>query len=162
MIRRVALGDFFIAPDRDLQRENELKPGEMLTAIALPPLSAAMRMAYVKQGERGSFDWPLADVAVLLDFAPDERCRSAAVVLGAAAPVPHRAKAAESALVGRRIDEDVAREAAHAALEGATPLGKNAYKVPLFEALVRRAILKAVAGVRVPNDESLKDPKEQR
>jgi hypothetical protein len=49
----------------------------MLTAIDLPPLSAAMRMAYVKQGGRGSFDWPLADVAVLLDFALNENCRSA-------------------------------------------------------------------------------------
>ena len=45
-------------------------------------------------------------------------------------------------LTGKRIDEDVAAEAARAALDGATPLAKNTYKVPLFEALVRRAILK--------------------
>jgi len=83
---------------------------------------------------------------VLLDFSPDGSCRSAAVVLGAAAPVPHRAKSAEAALVGRRIDETAARQAGRAALEGATPLNKNGYKLPLFETLVRRAILKAVAG----------------
>jgi xanthine dehydrogenase YagS FAD-binding subunit len=35
--------------------------------------------------------------------------------------------------------------AARAALDGATPLTKNAYKLPLFEALVRRAILLAAA-----------------
>jgi len=52
---------------------------------------------------------------------------------------------AEAALRGRRIDEHAAKEAGHAALDGATPLAKNAYKLPLFEALVRRAILKAVA-----------------
>ena len=72
-------------------------------------------------------------------------CKSASIVLGAAAPVPHRAKAAESTLAGKRIDETIAKAAASAALEGATPLAKNAYKVPLFEALVHRAVLKAAA-----------------
>jgi len=42
---------------------------------------------------------------------------------------------------GRYIDEAIATEAAHAALEGATPLTENAYKLPLLETLIRRAIL---------------------
>src|SRR5208337_1925748 len=66
--RNVSLEDFLVTPDRDLQ------------------------------GEKDSFDWPLADVAVALDFAADGPCRRAAIVLGAAAPVPHRAKAAEALL----------------------------------------------------------------
>ncbi len=75
----------------------------------------------------------------------DGVCQRAAIILGAAAPVPHRAKAAEAVLVGRRIDENAAKDAARAALDGATPLAKNAYKLPLFETLVRRAILEAGA-----------------
>lgn len=140
--RQALLEEFFVAPDRDLQRENDLRPGEVLVAIDLPPLSASARMAHLKQGEKDSFDWPLADVAVVLDL-PGGTCRSAAIVLGAAAPVPHRAKAAEEKLVGRTIDGDVAAEAARAAIVGATPLTHNAYKLPLFETLVRRAILSA-------------------
>jgi xanthine dehydrogenase YagS FAD-binding subunit len=46
-------------------------------------------------------------------------------------------------LVGKRVDEAVATQAAHAALDGARPLSRNAYKLPLFETLVRRALLKA-------------------
>ena len=84
--------------------------------------------------------WPCCS-----SFRPDGSCQRAAIILGAAAPVPHRAKAAEAVLTGRHIDEIAAREAAHAALDGATPLAKNAYKLPLFEALVRRAILQAAA-----------------
>ena len=102
-------------------------------------------MAHLKQGEKDSFDWPLADVAVVLDFDRDGGCKRASIILGAAAPVPHRAKTAEAVLMGRRIDENVAKEAGYAALDGATPLSKNAYKQPLFEVLVRRAILKAVS-----------------
>jgi xanthine dehydrogenase YagS FAD-binding subunit len=143
-VRRVLLENFFVPPGRDIHRENDLNPREILTAILVPSLPASMRMAHVRQGERDSFDWPLADVAVALDLTADGRCRRASIILGAAAPVPHRAKASEVALAGKRIDEDSAKAAARAALDGATPLAKNAYKLPLFEALVRRAILAAV------------------
>ena len=47
-----------------------------------------------------------------------------AVVLGAAAPVPYRAKDAESALRGKRIGDDVARNAAGAAIAGTRPLSE--------------------------------------
>ena len=143
--RRLALEDFFIPPERDLQRENDLRPQEILTAVRLPKLPDSLRTAHMRQGEKDSFDWPLADVAVALDVGPDGICKRASITLGAAAPVPHRAKSAQAALTGKRIDETTAAQAAQAALDGATPLAKNAYKLPLFETLVRRAILKAVA-----------------
>ena len=81
----------------------------------------------------------------MLDLDAGRRCKSAAIILGAAAPVPHRAKAAKRA--PRQTDRRTQRQgcAAHAALDGATPLTKNAYKLPLFETLVRRAILLAAA-----------------
>jgi xanthine dehydrogenase YagS FAD-binding subunit len=142
--RRVALEDFFVPPQRDLHRENDLR-ADILTAIHLPSRSADLPMAYVKQGERDEFDWPIAEVAVLLEPSPDGSCNGAAVVLGAAAPVPYRAKTAERVLIGKRVDEALAGEAGRAALDGAAPLAKNGYKVPLFEALVRRAILEAAS-----------------
>jgi xanthine dehydrogenase YagS FAD-binding subunit len=146
VLRKTLLENFFMSPGQDLQRENDLKPQEILTAICLPPPSTSVRVAHLKQGERDSFDWPLADVAVLLDLSPDRNCNRAAIILGAAAPVPYRAKAAEAVLVGKQVDENAAREAGRAALVGATPLSKNAFKLPLLETLVRRTILKAVAG----------------
>ncbi len=140
--RDVALEDFFVGPDRDVQRENDLKAGEILTAIALPP-AAGLSMAHMKLAQKESFDWPLADVAVVLDLAPDGVCRRASVVLGAAAPTPRRAQAAEAVLTGHPVDPDRAAKAGKAAIEGATPLSSNAYKAPMLETLVKRAILKA-------------------
>lgn len=142
-LRRVLLEDFFVGPDRDLHRENDLKPHEILTAVRLPSLPSGTRMAHLKQGEKDSFDWPLAEVSVVLEVAPDATCTNAAIVLGAAAPVPYRATSAERVLIGKRIDESVARAAGRCAVDGALPLAKNAYKVPLFETLVRRAIQSA-------------------
>jgi xanthine dehydrogenase YagS FAD-binding subunit len=142
--RNLLLENFFVPVERDMQRENDLGPHEILTAVRLPKLAASVRMAYIKQGEKDSFDWPLADVAAVLDVDSGGICQHASLILGAAAPVPYRAGRAEAALTGKRIDDATARQAARAALDGATPLSKNAYKLPLFETLVRRAILEAV------------------
>ena len=142
--RRVRLEKFFVPPAHDVQRENDLNPQEILTSVILPKLPASLRMAHLKLAEKDSFDWPLADVAVALDVDAQDICQRAAIILGAAAPVPHRAKSAEAVLTGNRIDETLAAQAGRACLAGATPLAKNAYKLPLFETLVRRAIIKAV------------------
>jgi len=143
--RVVALESFFVPPATDVRRENDLRDGEILTAILLPAMGPRMRSAHLRQGELDSFDWPIADVAVALDLEPSGECRSAAVVLGSAAPVPYRARGAEAVLTGGRISDDLARRAAKAALAGAAPLAKNAYKLPVFEALVRRAIINAAS-----------------
>lgn len=144
-VRRILLEDFFTSPDKDVHRENDLRPHEVLTAVLLPAPLPSVRMAHLKQGEKDSFDWPLADVAVVIDLSPDGSCAHAAIILGAAAPVPYRATSAEGVLKGKRIDENAASEAGRAAVAGATPLAGNGYKLPLFEALVRRAVLKAAA-----------------
>jgi len=143
--RTPMLEAFLTLPDQDLQRENDLHPSEILTAILLPAPTAMTKMAHLRLSEKQAFDWPLADVTVVLEIDPQGLCRTASIVLGAAAPVPHRAKAAEASLVGRRVDAAAAAAAGKAALDGATPLLKNTYKLPMFEALVGRAIAQAAA-----------------
>ncbi len=141
--RRPALDEFFVAPEVDVQRENDLKPGEIATAVLLPPLPAGTASTHLREADKLSFDWPIADVAVRLERDEAGRCRRVAVVLGAAAPVPQRARAAEDVLAGKAVDGTAARAAGEAALEGATPLNKNRYKLPIFTTLVRRALLRA-------------------
>ena len=138
--REVPLEDFFISPEQDVTRENILQPNELITAITVPATDA--RSAYYKQGEKESFDWPIADVAVALTMQ-GSRCSKASIVLGAAAPRPYRAKVAEAQLANSPIDESTARQAAEQAISGATPLANNAYKIPIFEAIIRRTILRA-------------------
>ena len=135
------LEDFFVPPNRDMQRENISKPHEILDRD--PPAAAAGERPHgAHQARRKGFVRLAARrCRRRARSRRGRRCRRAAIVLGAAAPVPHRAKTAEAALVGQRIDESTAARAARAALDGATPLAKNAYKLPLFEALVRRAII---------------------
>jgi xanthine dehydrogenase YagS FAD-binding subunit len=138
--REVLLEDFFVSPEQDVMRENVLQPDELITAITVPATDA--RSAYYKQGEKESFDWPIADVAVALAMQ-GSRCNKASIVLGAAAPRPYRAKAAEAQLANGEINDSTARKAAQQAIAGATPLANNSYKIPIFEAIIRRTILHA-------------------
>ncbi len=147
--RRVMLEAFLQAPEVDVRRENGLRDDEIITQIRVPALAPGASSAYAKQGEKESFDWPLAEAGVVLQIASGA-CVRASVVLGAAAPVPWRATLAEAALVGRPITLEVATNAAIAAMRSATPLTQNAYKLPIFEAIVRRAILAASATEAAP------------
>jgi xanthine dehydrogenase YagS FAD-binding subunit len=136
--REVPIEQFFVRPSEDARRENQLGEDELLTGIRVPKPAAGS--AYIKLQEKESFDWPLAEVAVVLGAKP-------AVILGAAAPTPWRAESAERVLAGIQVNEETARAAAKAALQGATPLSNNFYKLPIFEVVVRRTIL-AAANVR--------------
>ena len=64
-------------------------------------------------------------------------------MLGVAAPTPIRSKAAEAALTGKAIDEATARAAGNAAMQGATALSQNGYKIQLFQTAIYRTVLLA-------------------
>ncbi|MDX1582351.1 MAG: FAD binding domain-containing protein [Thermoanaerobaculia bacterium] len=140
--RRIPLEKFFVPPTTDISRENSLGADEMIVGINVPSPRKGTRSGYIKQGQKESFDWPLADVAVVLEM-DGNRIRSSSVILGSAAPVPRRAVAAEAFLEGKVLNESVAREAGRLAVSEATPLERNAYKVPLFRGVVARALLQA-------------------
>jgi xanthine dehydrogenase YagS FAD-binding subunit len=82
-------------------------------------------------------------VAAAVQLATDKTVKKVGLVLGGVAPIPWRAAAAEQFLVGKTLSAEVVAEAASLALQGAEPLEKNAYKVPLTKTLVRRALAKA-------------------
>jgi xanthine dehydrogenase YagS FAD-binding subunit len=142
--RVVPLSDFLLPPDMKRPTDTVIAPNELLTRVRIPAPEPGTKAAYHKQGERESYDWPLCDVAVVLRM-DGKVIRHAAIALGWVAPTPRRAAEAERLLVGKTLDEGLAREAAKMAVSGATPLSKNAYKVPLLEAVIRRTVLAAAA-----------------
>ena len=142
--RVVPLSDFLLPPDMKRSTDTVIAPNELLTRVRIPAPEVGTKAAYHKQGERESYDWPLCDVAVVLRME-GKVIRQAAIALGWVAPTPRRATEAERLLVGKTLDEALAAQAAKAAVSGATPLSKNAYKVPILEAIIRRTVLAAAA-----------------
>jgi len=138
-VREVAAKDFFVVPTSDSQRETAIMPGEIVTEIMIP---TGAKNATYEVRERDGLDWPLATASVALKMT-GIRIASAKIVLGHVAPTPWAAAAAEAALVGKSIDEAVAEAAGTAAIQGASPLSQNDYKVQLARICVKRALLKA-------------------
>lgn len=138
--KKVLMDDFFVSAAEDISMETILKAQEIITEIILPVPAKNTKSAYIKQVARESYDWSLADVAVVFEVSKDS-CKSASIVLGAAAPVPYRSMEAQEAIEDKIINVDSALAAAEAAMSKARPLSKNGYKVPLFVSTIKQAIL---------------------
>ncbi len=137
------LEDFFVSPEEDISVENMLEPGQVLTAIILPKGSANPISAYVEAREKQSYDWAVcgATAAFRMD---GKKVREARIVLSAVAPTPVRREDLEEMMAGRRVTDDLIDAVCKTAVEDATPLRDNAYKLILIQAVLRRAIRQAL------------------
>jgi xanthine dehydrogenase YagS FAD-binding subunit len=138
--RTLSGSDFFVLPREDAEHENVLADDEVLASVTLPAPRDGMRSAYHKIMDREAWTHALASAAVVLEMDGD-RCLEASIVLGGVAPVPWRVPEAENMLAGQRVTPELAREVGAAAVAGARPLSKNAYKVPLTRGVVERTVL---------------------
>src|ERR1700686_350345 len=142
--RNIPLDKFFTLPSEgNLRRENVLKNDELITEIQVPASKFAAHSTYLKFKERDSLDFAIASVAAAVAMEANKTIGEARLVLGGVAPIPWRVPKAEAALSGKAMNSDVPLTVARIALEGAQPLEKNAYKIPLTQTLVRRALAKA-------------------
>jgi xanthine dehydrogenase YagS FAD-binding subunit len=142
--REVALADFFVIPNSSNERENVLKPNEIVAEILVPPSGGFNATYEVRQ--RTALDWPLVAAAVELDLR-GKTVRDVRVVLGHVAPIPWRSpEAGEALLKGIQISEETAMAAGQAAVRKAQPLSGNGYKVQLARTAVKRAVLLAAQG----------------
>ncbi|GGY36569.1 FAD binding domain-containing protein [Pseudoduganella albidiflava] len=140
--RTVPLTEFHLVPEDHPERETVLRPGELVTAIELPPLVFAARSGYRKVRDRASYAFALVSVAAALDVH-DGVVRDVRLALGGVAHKPWRAWTAEAMLKGRPATEELFAVAAAAELADARPLRDNAFKIDL----VRRAIVAVLGGL---------------
>ena len=138
--REVKCQAFFRVPKAPGERENELRPNEIMTEINIP--LRGLRNSTYEVRYRKSLDWPLVTASVALDYSGSV-ARRPRVVLGHVAPVPWVSDQAATLLDGKSIDESVAAQCGEAAARGATPLTRNGYKVQLVKVAVKRALLAA-------------------
>jgi len=117
---------------------------ELLTALVIPDQEET-ESAYIKVRARGSFDFPIAGVAVWVrrssSGAPVEDAR---VVLGAVFPDPRAVPAAAEALIGKPLDGESIRAAADAAFRAAKPVdntdGALAWRKEMVRVSTKRAL----------------------
>jgi len=142
--RAVPLTAFHRLPGEHPEIETVLQPGELITAIALPPLPGAARSIYRKVRDRASYAFALVSVAAVLELEGGT-IKDVRLALGGVAPIPWRAAKAERVLRGQPANLRLFRQAAEAELAAAAPLRDNAFKVELATRTIV-AVLGALAG----------------
>jgi xanthine dehydrogenase YagS FAD-binding subunit len=144
--RTVALTEFHRLPDDRPDIETVLAPGELITAIELPPLPFAVRSTYRKVRDRASYAFALVSIAAAIDVE-DGQIKDVRLAFGGVAHKPWRAFAAEAALRGQSATQASFAAAIDAELAAARPLKDNGFKIELARR-VTIATLTELAGDR--------------
>ncbi len=140
--RRVALHDFFEGPGQSV-----LKPEEILTAVLVPNLSPGSGGGYVKLGARRAMEISIVSAAAFLRLDEEGTIKEARVALGAVAPRPILADAAETLLIGDKpkgANDPIFHGAAAAAVADASPIddfrASAEYRCLMIEVVTRQAL----------------------
>lgn len=137
----VPLEEFFLGVHQTVLREDEI-----LTEVIIPdqPITGS---TYIRFGLRSSGALAVVGVAVAVNMFEDT-CKNARIALGAAAPVPMRAKQAEEILKNTQVTAEHLEEAGVAAAREARPRssirGSAEYRRDLIRVLTRRALNTAI------------------
>jgi xanthine dehydrogenase YagS FAD-binding subunit len=143
--RSVAIGDFHRLPGDTPEVETDLRAGEMITGVVLPP-PAPGGQVYRKVRDRASYEFALVSVAAVV-AAERGTITAARVAFGGVAHKPWRSPEAEAALVGRPATMATYRAAADAALESAVGRGHNDFKIELAKRTLCRTLAHAAREV---------------
>ena len=138
--RAIPIPGFHRLPEDQPERDTNLEPTELITAVELAPPAGATRQRYRKARERRSYAFALVSIAAVLALDGDT-VSDVRIGLGGVAHVPWRATVAEQTLRGATIGEETVRRAAEAELAQARPLRDNAYKVQLARNLIVETLL---------------------
>ena len=112
------------------------RPDELLTEIHLPPVNG-WRATYWKLRRRGSFDFPVLGVATSLKLSADGTVEDSKIILGGVGSHPIEAVAAQKVIAGKKLTEDVIREAAQAAYQPAKPLDNTDFAMTWRKEMAR-------------------------
>jgi xanthine dehydrogenase YagS FAD-binding subunit len=125
----IPIAKFHRLPGNTPEIETSLKPGEIITAVTLPPPPPGVQV-YRKVRDRASYAFALVSVAAIVDSTRG-RIRSARLAFGGLAHKPWRVEQAEQRLANASANTASFNAAANAVLEGARGFGGNDFKLPL-------------------------------
>jgi len=123
--------------------ETALEPGELVSAITIPPIPGDSRGVYVKFTTGSSEERPCVGVAALVQME-DGHCRALRLAIGAVSHRPMRIAKSEEMARGEKLTAKLIEEIAANAAQTVEPIddlrGPADYKRHLVQVLTRRAV----------------------
>ncbi len=135
--RQIEAEKFFTA---GINRTTVLEKDELVLEIEIPAPSAGTKSKFIKFALRKSIDFPVVNCAAVMTLEAGI-VKSARICLNSVYNLPVRVKAAEEYMIGKKMVEADAENAAATGLKEAFPLINNSYKIQIARTLVKRAIL---------------------
>lgn len=129
-MRRIPFDQFHRLPGNTPQLDTNLRSGELITAVHLPPVAFAAHSLYRKVRDRASYAFALVSVAAAIKIEAG-MVKNVRLALGGVAHQPWRAHDAERALAGAPATAGRFRDAADAELSAARGLAHNSFKIEL-------------------------------
>ncbi len=142
--RRLPIAELHRLPGQTPERDTTLAPGELVTAVILPPPPAG-RQIYRKVRDRASFAFALVSLAAILEVEGG-KVKNARLAMGGVAHKPWTPRDAERALVGAASEASSFDAAGKAAVKDAAGRPYNEFKIALAERLVSRTLGDLAAG----------------
>ena len=143
--RRIPLRDFYTGLGDNYRK---LQANELVTRVLLPASTADYRGVYRKLRVRGSIDYPLAGVAVVIKRS-NGHVADARIGITAVNPAPLLLKGASELMLGKAVDEGLAEAVGDLAAKTAKPLTTSAltpeYRREMIRVFTKRAVLAAAA-----------------
>ena len=143
--RTIAFANFHRLPGDTPERDTNLAPAEIVTAIELPARGFAANYTYLKIRDRLSYAFALISVAAALDL-DGGTIREARLALGGVAHKPWRDADAEATLRGQPANEQAFTRAADTVLRNAKGYAHNTFKIELARRAIVRALSQAARG----------------
>ena len=140
--RTIPFSQFHRLPGDSPHVDTNLRNGELITAIELPPNRFEKHYQYIKIRDRRSYAFALVSVAVALELDGDE-IKQARLALGGVAHKPWRHEAAEAFLEGKTTEESLFRKVADMILKDAKGYKYNGFKIELAKRAIVRALTEA-------------------
>lgn len=143
--RLIPLRDFYRLPSDTPECDKNLEPGELITAIILPPISFARTGVYLKLRDRTSYAFALVSVAAAVEIRGD-RITDVRLALGGVAHKPWRSPKTETFLKSKVATGKTFQQAAEILLQDAKPLTHNSFKVNMAKRAMQRALTLSAQG----------------
>ena len=141
--RSIPILEFHRLPGDHPEKDTNLEPGELITAIDLPKKGFSQHFEYLKVRDRPSYAFALVSVAAALEL-DGSTIKDIRVALGGVAHKPWRLPEVEQQFIDQQATPQTFEDLAEKLIAGAKGYGDNDFKIKLAKKSIVRALLTAL------------------
>lgn len=149
-IREIPLSQFYTG-----YRQTVMRPDELITHVHFPAMTNSSRGIFIKLGLRKAQAIAVINVALILDFNPDDTIKDATITLGCVAPTIISLPQVAQSLIGQSLTPDLIRQTALACASIPTPINDIRapadYRTEMIGILVSRGLRAVMTNTQADN-----------